>query len=588
MIDQLLIFAILLAALVLFIWGRFRYDVVAMLALLAVALTGLLPPEAIFSGFAHPAVITVAAVLVLSRALTNAGIADVMGRWVLGAGNRPEVHLALLVTLIIVASAFMNNVGALAVLMPVAIRVARRSGYSPSRLLMPLAFGSLLGGMTTLIGTPPNVIVATTRQQLLGQPFGFFAFTPVGVGVAVTCGLFIILAARRLLPDRDAQSGGEDLFHIEDYLLEVRVPPESRLVGRPLGEVSTGGVEVIVVGLIRDKRRLAAPSAFETIRAGDLLLVETTSANLQPFLDATGTEPEANPRLGREMLSSDDVTLQEVVVSANSPLVGTTARELNIRWRYGVNLLAVARQGARPAERLGNVRFRPGDILLIQLRGARPADTLREMGCLPLAYRPLRLGIPRRLVITSLIFAAAILLTALQVLPVQIAFSTAAVLMVLTGLLSLREAYNAVEWPIIILLGAMIPVGYALEVTGGAATIANLIVGVGDRLPVWATLALLLVITMTLSDIVNNAATAVLMAPIAFGVAEGIGGSPDAFLMAVAVGSSCAFLTPIGHQSNTLVMGPGGYHFGDYWKLGLLVQIILILVAVPLLLLFWG
>jgi di/tricarboxylate transporter len=276
------------------------------------------------------------------------------------------------------------------------------------------------------------------------------------------------------------------------------------------------------------------------------------------------------------------------VVGTTSPLAGSTARELNIRWRYGVNLLAVARQGERIAERLGNVVFRPGDVLLLQIKGRGAAETMRSMGVLPLAQRPLRLGVPRRLVVTILIFAVAILATALQLLPVQVAFTAAAVIMVMTGLITLREAYNAVEWPIIVLLGAMIPVGLALEVTGGAATIANLIVLLGDRLPLWATLAVLLIITMTLSDIVNNAATAVLMAPIAVGVAQGIGGPVDAFLMAVAIGSSCAFLTPIGHQSNTLVMGPGGYQFGDYWKLGLPVQILLILVAVPLLLLVWG
>lgn len=588
MTEQILIFAILAATLAMFVWGRFRYDVIALLALLAVALTGLLPTETIFSGFGHPAVITVAAVLVVSQALTNAGIADVISRWLGATGSKPIIHLAMLMVTVIIASAFMNNVGALALLIPVAVRLARQSNYSPSRLLMPLAFGSLLGGMTTLIGTPPNVIISSFRAEQLGQPFNFFAFTPVGVGIAIACGGLIVLTARRLLPERVGGAGGEDLFHIEEYLLEVRVPDDSKLVGQPLSAVTNSGVDVLVVGLLRNKRRIAAPSGHETLRSGDLLLVETSSANLQTFLENAGVVPEANPELGQDLLTSEDVTLHEVVVGTNSPLVGSTARELNIRWRYGVNLLAVSRQGERIAQRLGNVVFHPGDVLLLQIKGRSAAETLRSMGCLPLAYRPLRLGVPRRLVAAILIFAAAILATALQLLPVQIAFTAAAVMMVMTGLISLREAYNAVEWPIIILLGAMIPVGIALEVTGGAQIIANLIVVLGDRLPLWATLAVLLIITMTLSDIVNNAATAVLMAPIALGVAEGIGGPVDAFLMAVAIGSSCAFLTPIGHQSNTLVMGPGGYHFGDYWKLGLPVQIMLIVVAIPLLLLVWG
>jgi di/tricarboxylate transporter len=586
--DQILIFAILSTTLALFIWGRFRYDVIALLALLAVALAGLLPVEAVFSGFGHPAVITVAAILVISQALTNAGIADVISRWLGAAGNNPFVHLVLLIITVVIASAFMNNVGALALLIPVAVRLARQSNYAPSRLLMPLAFGSLLGGMTTLIGTPPNIIVSTFRAEALGQPYNFFDYTPVGIGIAVACSALIILGARWLLPERKTASSAEDLFQIEQYLLEVRVPEESKLAGQPLSAVSASGVDVLVVGLLRNKKRIAAPSSYETLRAGDLLLVETNSANLEKFLEATGVEVEANPELGQELLTSEDVSLHEVVVGTTSPLVGSTASELNIRWRYGVNLLAVARQGERIEERLGNVVFRPGDVLLLQIKGRSAAETIRSMGVLPLAQRQLRLGVPRRLVVTILIFAAAILATALQLLPVQVAFTAAAVIMVMTGLINLREAYNAVEWPIIVLLGAMIPVGLALEATGGAATIANLIVVLGDRLPLWGTLAVLLIITMTLSDIVNNAATAVLMAPIAVGVAQGIGGPVDAFLMAVAIGSSCAFLTPIGHQSNTLVMGPGGYHFGDYWKLGLPVQILLIIVAVPLLLIVWG
>lgn len=588
MSEQILIFAILLATLALFIWGRFRYDVVALLALMAVAFTGLLPIDQIFSGFSHPAVITVAAILVVSQALTNAGIADVISRWVSSVGNRPIVHLALLMAIVTIASSFMNNVGALALILPVAIRLARQSNYSPSRLLMPLAFGSLLGGMTTLIGTPPNIIISAYRAETLGAPYTMFAFTPVGVVIAVSCGLLLIFITRRILPDRDTNDAGNDLFHMEDYLLEVRVPEGSKLVGQPLSAVSATGVDVLVVALLRNKQRVVAPSSYEVLQAGDLLLLEINSTVLEQFLDSTGLEPEATPNLGQELLRSEDVTLNEVVVGVNSPLVGSTARELNIRWRYGINVLAVARQGERVESRLGDIVFQNGDVLLLQMRGRNSAETLRQMRCLPLAQRPLRIGVPQRLVVASLIFAAAILVSALQWVPIQLAFSAAAILMVMVGLLNLRQAYDAIEWPVIILLGAMIPVGTALETTGGAATIAGLISQIGNQLPVWATLAILMAITMTLSDVINNAATAVLMAPIAIGVAQGTGGPPDAFLMGVAIASSCAFLTPIGHQSNTLVMGPGGYQFGDYWKLGLPVEILLLIVTVPLLLLVWG
>lgn len=422
MTDQILIFAILFAALVLFVWGRFRYDVVALLALMAVAFTGLLPIDQVFSGFSNPAVITVAAILVVSQALTNAGIADVMSRWLTSAGNRPVVHLALLMIIVIVASSFMNNVGALALTMPVAIRLARQSNYSPSRLLMPLAFGSLLGGMTTLIGTPPNILISSYRAGALGEPYNMFAFTPVGVVIAIGCGLLIILLAPRLLPDRAAQDAGDDLFHMEDYLLEVRVPEGSKLAGQPLSAVSATGIDVLVVALLRNKQRVAAPSGYEEIRPGDLLLVEINSTALEQFLETTGLEPEATPDLAQELLRSDDVSLQEVVVSANSLLVGSTARELNIRWRYGINVLAVARQGERMEQRLGNIAFRAGDVLLLQIKGRNVAETLRELRCLPLAQRPLRIGVPRRLVVAGSIFAAAIVASALQWMPIQLAF----------------------------------------------------------------------------------------------------------------------------------------------------------------------
>jgi di/tricarboxylate transporter len=588
MLEQLIVFSTLFLALVLFVWGRWRYDIVALLALLAVTVTGVIPAGQAFTGFGHPAVITVAAVLVVSRGLLNSGVVNMLTRQLSRLGDHPLAQIAGLTTLVAILSGFMNNVGALALLMPVAIRMARKSGHSPSLLLMPLAFGSLLGGLTTLIGTPPNIIIATFRAETGAQPFGMFDFTPVGLGVAAAGILFIILVGWRLVPQRKGQASREELFQIENYLTEVQIGEESEIVGRPLRDLHrVPDVDVVIVGLIRNNRRRPAPSSFEILRAGDILIVEANSEDLKELVDSLDLDLIGSEKLDEEALQSREVGLIEAVVMSDSPMVGQTVRTLNLRWRHGVNLLAVARQGSRLQTGLGRTRFQVGDVILLQ----GPLETLQEtvsaLGCLPLAERGLRLGRPRQLLLAGGIFGAAIVAAAVDLLPVQVAFIIAAVAMIMTNLLSLTEAYESVDWPIIVLLAAMIPVGEALEVSGGANLIAGQALAVAGQMPPLATLAIVLVATMFLSDLVNNAAAAVLMAPIAVTIAQGLGASVDPFLMCVAIGASCAFLTPIGHQSNTLVMGPGGYRFGDYWRMGLLLEVIVVAVALPLVAWFW-
>ena len=588
MLEQLIVFSTLFLALVLFVWGRWRYDIVALLALLAVTVTGVIPAGQAFTGFGHPAVITVAAVLVVSRGLLNSGVVNMLTRQLSRLGDHPLAQIAGLTTLVAILSGFMNNVGALALLMPVAIRMARKSGHSPSLLLMPLAFGSLLGGLTTLIGTPPNIIIATFRAETGAQPFGMFDFTPVGLGVAAAGILFIILVGWRLVPQRKGQASREELFQIENYLTEVQIGEESEIVGRPLRDLHrVPDVDVVIVGLIRNNRRRPAPSSFEILRAGDILIVEANSEDLKELVDSLDLDLIGSEKLDEEALQSREVGLIEAVVMSDSPMVGQTVRTLNLRWRHGVNLLAVARQGSRLQTGLGRTRFQVGDVILLQ----GPLETLQEtvsaLGCLPLAERGLRLGRPRQLLLAGGIFGAAIVAAAVDLLPVQVAFIIAAVAMIMTNLLSLTEAYESVDWPIIVLLAAMIPVGEALEVSGGANLIAGQALAVAGQMPPLATLAIVLVATMFLSDLVNNAAAAVLMAPIAVTIAQGLGASVDPYLMCVAIGASCAFLTPIGHQSNTLVMGPGGYRFGDYWRMGLLLEVIVVAVALPLVAWFW-
>ncbi|HUF89617.1 MAG TPA: SLC13 family permease [Gemmatimonadota bacterium] len=588
MIGQTIVFVTLVLALVLFVWGRWRYDVVALLALLAVTVSGIVRPEDAFLGFGHAAVVTVAAVLVASKGLKNAGLIDVIAGRVGSLGNHPVLQLATLTVMVAAVSGFMNNIGALAILMPVAVQIAREGNRSPGMYLMPLAAGSLLGGLVTVIGTPPNIIIATYRKDVTGEAFRMFDFAPVGLGLTAAGVAFIALVGWRLIPKRSSSTSPDALFEIEAYTTELRVPPGSRLVGQTLQELETlTDADVVVVGLVRDNEKTLVPANLTQLRADDHLIVEAGSQDLRDFIGATGVQLAGDKEIAGRDLGSAHVLLQEAVVTGDSPVIDSTVRDLDLRRRYGMNLLAVARRGERVRNRLRGIRFQPGDVLLLQ--GTRTAirDALAAFRFLPLAERNLEFGRPSRIVLALGIFGIAIGLASTGALQVQVAFTAAAVAMVVVGLLSLREAYESIDWPIIVLLGAMIPIGDALERTGGARRVADQILAVSLDLPVPATLALFMLVTMGLSNVVNNAAAAVLMAPIALSLAAGLGASADPFLMAVAVGASSAFLTPIGHQSNTLVMGPGGYRFGDYWQMGLPLSLLVVLLGVPLILRVW-
>ena len=589
--DQTIVFAILLATLLMFVWGRWRYDIVALGALLLVFLFGLVPAGAVFLGFGHPAVITVAAVLVISRGLLNAGVVDGISRYLARAGTNPTVQVATLTGIVVLCSGFMNNVGALALLMPVAIWMSRQSGRSPSLLLMPLAFGSLIGGLITLIGTPPNIIIATFRTRTGEAPFGMFDFAPVGVGVALAGLIFITLVGWRLTPRREGAADAGELFQIEEYISEIRVPEGARIVNHTLYQLTSEmekELDAVVVGLVRGERQMPAPSWYDVIEAGDILLVEATPDDLKALIDDLGLELAESKLEHMDALESDQIRVIEAIITPNSLLPGETAISIKLRANFGVNLLAVARQGGRLKSRVGQIRFEVGDILLIQGRDEDLKETLNTLGCLPLAERGLRLFQPRRILMAVAIFGAAMAAAAFNLMPVQIAFLAAALSMVVIKLISVNEIYESIDWPIIILLGAMFPLGNALETSGGAQLIADKMMLLSAHFPPVATLAVLMVATMLLSNVVNNAAAAVLMAPIALNLAAGMAVSTDPLLMCVAVGASCAFLTPVGHQSNALVMAPGGYRFGDYWRLGLPLSLIVVTVAVPLIAIFWA
>ncbi|MFO7822302.1 MAG: SLC13 family permease [Bacteroidota bacterium] len=583
-----IVFGTLIVALGLFAWGKIRHDFVALITLFILIVTGIIDPARAFTGFGHPAVITVASVLIIGKAFEFSGLIDLLGKWIMKMGDKLLVQILVLSLLVAVASAFMNNVGALAITMPIAIHLARKSGNPPSYILMPIAFASLLGGMTTLIGTPPNIIIATFRADVIGEPFNMFDFSPVGFTLMLSGLVFIVLIGWRLLPKRVGKKSEENRFDIDDYITEVEVVEDSKIIGKPISELADiSDTDVQVLGLVRDKKLIHAPEINYILLEKDIILLETDADDLKTFIEDTKAKLVGDKKFLKDAEGSDKIMVAEAVVMADSPLIGRTVSDLHFRSRYGINLVAIARREKRIRRRLNKIVFQTGDVLLLQGRDQVLNDTIKYMGCLPLAQRSLRIGYQTKILLALGIFALSIAMVVTGLLPVQVAFSMAAVGMVLSGVLPVKNVYTSVDWPVIVLLGAMIPVGIALETSGGANLIASWVLELGEMMPAWAMLTIILVITMFLSDIINNAATVVLMAPIAVGVANGLSYSIDPFLMAVAVGGSSAFLTPIGHQSNTLVMGPGGYKFTDYWRMGLPLEVIIVLVGIPMIMWVW-
>ncbi len=599
LIDQFIVFAIIIFSLTFFIWGRWRYDIVALVALMLGAVTGVIPFKEMFVGFGHPAVITVAAVLIISEAAMSAGIVDIIARLLTKVGNNLIVQLFTLTGLVALCSAFMNNVGALALIMPVTIWLARKSERSPSLMLMPIAFGSLLGGMLTLIGTPPNIIISQYMAQARGKPFAMFDFLPIGLAVTMVGILFIALIGWRLIPQRDDTPVNKDLFSIESYMTEVIIPKENNYIRQTLHDLLEAVEEeadISIIALIRGERRITLPSTYEVLRENDILMIEASSESLKVLLQNTGVKLAEDVRHyeKNDENSSDktvsgkkdlaNIKLAEVIVSPGSMLVGASVSRLSVREIYGINVLAVARQGHRLRRRVSRVQFLPGDILLIQGKSDTLSDVLKELGCFPLAARSLSIGRPQKVLLTSVIFFTAVAVITFQLMPAEAALVLAALFMVLLNIISPAELYKGIDMPVITLLAAMIPVGGALETTGGSKLIADSVLMLTSNLSIVWVLVILMSVVMLLTNIINNTAAAILAAPIALKIAEGLGHSPEPLLMAVAIASSSAFLTPIGHQSNTLVMAPGGYRFADYWRMGLPLSIIVLIVSIPMIL----
>jgi di/tricarboxylate transporter len=612
LLDQFLIIAVLMSAVALFIWGRWRHDMVALAALLLCVAVGVVPAAEAFVGFGHPAVITVACILVLSQGLQSSGAIDAIAdRWI-PTSTGPFLTIAALTILAALLSAFMNNVGALALLMPVALQLAARQSLPPGRLLMPLAFGSILGGMTTLIGTPPNLIVSSFRQREGVDGFAMFDFAQVGVPVAAVGVLFIVILGWRLVPTR--KGTGVETFDTGTYLTEARVPERGKVVGLNLREIDTilDDVGAQVVGLVRKDVRIVAPTPSRIVQAGDILVIESEPKMLTAALsvlnlkleESKGTEPsaaspgtdstETNAESDAEPSSPDptlthaaETVLRELAVLPNSSVVGRSATEIDLRTVFSINLLALSRQGDRSTTRLRTTAIEAGDVLLMQGTEEAIARFASQYGCVPLAERALRLPDKRRAWLATLIMAGGIASAALGIASAAISFTVALLATMVFRVIPPRRVYDAIDWPVIVLLGAMIPVADAMATTGTADLIAQGLLEVLAQGNAVIALVVVLIVTMTLSDFMNNAATAAVMCPIAISTANTLSVNPDPFLMAVAVGASCAFLTPIGHQNNTLILGPGGFRFGDYWRLGLAIELIVLAVGIPMILQVW-
>lgn len=606
--TQLLLAAILIITVTLFIWGRWRHDFVALSALVLCVIVGVVPEQQAFSGFSHPAVITVAFVLILSGVLQQTGAADRLLRMVMPRSAGPILSLAVLVITAAVLSAFMNNVGALALLMPVALQVASRLQLPPGQLLMPLAFGSILGGMTTMIGTPPNLIVAGFREETGLGSFSMFDFTPVGLAVMCVGVVFIILIGWRLVPVRDR--GDVESFETGAYLTETRVDEGTRAVGMTLREIEEALDDAQIIGLIRNNARIPAPHPRRKIRSGDILIIEAEPESLATVLggmelalvgekapplagaDAGDTEDTAKKKERSKpdkvrAIKSDEVELMEVTLLPHSSILGRSVTDIRLRSLYRINLLALSRQGHRTQTRMRRMHLKAGDVLLLQGANEDLMAFVSHYDALPLAERTLNLPHKREAIMAAGLMAMAVGAASFGLLPAAIAFVAAALLAALTGLIAPRRFYDAIDWPVIVLLGSLIPVAQAVGDTGIAKLLATGLVEHIAQGHAITALVLILITTMTLSDFMNNAATAAVMCPIAIGTAHTLGVSADPLLMAVAIGASCAFLTPIGHQNNTLILGPGGFRFADYWRLGLPMEILVICVSVPMLLWVW-
>ena len=587
MSDQLLLSLTIVSLLGLFIWGKFRYDALAAGALLVLIILGVIPSNQAFNGFAHPAVITVALVLIISQGLKNSGLTGLVGKII---GGRSFTKFQFLISLLFIAailSSFINNIGALAILLPITLNVCQKMDWHPSRFLMPLAFACILGGMNTTIGTPPNIIISEYKSTISDSGFNFFDFSYVGLVITVLSILFISVIGNKFIQLRENSSAGSSLIDLKGYLFEVLVNDSSSAIGMTLSAFKKeAGEDTEVIGIVSDTGGVKKVKNNTRIKAGQILVIKTPPDEVGSILDVFDFS------IPKELHSFEDEDLEEIeaMITPGSRLIGRKY-EFFLKLAYEeLNLLGLWRKGAKYRTRLTRETFKAGDVLLLGIRDLEEEDVtnkIKHLGLMPLRQRELQTIPSRSRLLKGLIFfTISIVLVALNFLPTAAAF-----LLCVLGFARIRiidsNFYRDIDWPIIIMLAAMIPIGTALQTTGLSDVISSNISLYASDMSLFWLLFLILIVTMATTDIINNAATAVIMAPISAGIAIELGYAIEPFLMVVAVGASCAFLTPIGHQCNTVIMGPGNYKFTDYWRLGLPLDLLIIAVSVPMILFVW-
>ncbi|GAA0312312.1 SLC13 family permease [Sphingomonas oligophenolica] len=584
---QILSFAIIAGAIANFAWGRFRYDVISVVALLIAVVVGVVPVKLAFTGFTSDVVIIIASALIVSAAVARSGVLETAIAPLLRRLKSLPVQVPALAGATALLSIFTKNVGALAILMPTAIRIGRSERSSVSALLMPMSFMSLLGGLVTLVGTSTNIIVSQVREEAIGKPFRMFDFAPVGLTLTVL-GFVVVSFGWRLLPrNRQGRENLEDSAASKSYASEATIPDDLPEGMRTVADLGLGKDKVTLAAIVRKDGRRTAPLPDAQLVAGEVLVLEGEDQALAALFARLPLLPARSDRDITKEKSNEEVRSIEVVIQPDSALVGMSAQRARLQDRYGVKLLAVGRQNERITQRLREVTLRAGDVLLLQAGESAFPDFVRNLSLLPLAERVVQLGNPRQRFGPLAILLVAILLIAFSVVPVVEGFFGAAVLIVVIGALPMREAYAALEPEVLVLIGALTPISEAIQHTGGSALIAGGLAHALTGISPILVLGVLLVTAMACSPFLHNAPTVLVLGPIAMLMSKQLGLNADPFLMAVATGAGCDFLTPIGHQCNTLVMGPGGYRFGDYWRLGLPLSIMVILVGVPAIAWFW-
>jgi len=586
--DQIFLFALFGTVFALLIWGRIRYDLVAFSALVIAVIAGFVTPVEAFSGFGHPAVVIIALVLIVSRGLLNSGAVELIAGVVLSSDRPLPLHIGVMSIVGATLSAVINNVAALALLMSLDLEAAEKAKRAAALSLMPLSFATILGGMITLIGTPPNIVIAQYRERALGESYGMFDFAPVGLTVAFAGIMFVALIGWRLIPSRERASpihSGEDT---ELFVAEAQVPEDSTAIGQRVTGLYPLAMEhdIRVLGLVRRGKRLPGFAQYEEIRKGDHIVLEGDPKSIEAFLGGAQLD-FAGKEKHESGITSPSLSLTEAIVPEGARIAGRCSYDLRLLRRHGVTLLGVSRQGKRFRDRVRKLTIKPGDVLLLLGPEERLVEVTNWLGVLPLADRQHAVIQRNKAWLAIGIFLGAIALSVAGLVYLPIALAVCVIAYVALGMVPGREIYEAVEWKVIVLLASLIPLGIALENSGGTQLIAEFIVAQTAGWPHWAILTVLIIVTMTLSDFLNNVATALIAAPIGLDIANAIGVAPDPFLMGVAVAASCAFLTPIGHKNNTIIMGPGGYSFGDYWRMGLPLEILVVTISVPSILYFW-